>query len=278
MSDHTHPAITDTLAELTVLRRLSPIHVALTFRAPTIAAHARPGQFVHLRVAPGSTSPLLRRPFSVLGANRAAGTFRVLVRTIGRGTELLAELLPGTELPALGPLGMPFAPLPDERDTLLVAGGVGVAPLIFAATDAGRKPARALYGAGTAASLVLVDELGEHCREVALATDDGTAGYEGPVTDLVPASLDALTNPVALVCGPRPMMAAAAEWCAQMDVECYVSFEAWLGCGLGACLGCVIPAVGERCYVRVCCDGPVFRSDEVDWNALLWPSRRPPRP
>jgi len=269
--DHHGPdrVIADVPAELTVTWRLSPIHVALTFRAPHIAAHALPGQFVHLRVSPAGTSPLLRRPFSVLGVNRAAGTFRVLVRTIGRGTELLGELAPDTELPALGPLGTPFPRLDEDRDIVLVAGGVGIAPLLFLAAESRHKVARALYGAGTAEWLVLADELAEHCAEVALATDDGSAGYHGPVTDLVPASLDGLRDPIVLACGPRPMMAVVVDWCRQLGTECLVSFEAWLGCGLGACLGCVIPAAGEpRRYVRVCHDGPVFRADEVDWDAL----------
>jgi len=269
MDHHPDRAIADVAAELTVTWRLSPIHVALTFRAPIIAGHVRPGQFVHLRVAPEATSPLLRRPFSVLGANRAAGTFRILVRTVGRGTAMLGELLPGTELPALGPLGTPFPPLAEGRDVVLVAGGVGIAPLLFVASETRPKVAGALYGAATAEGLVLADELREHCADVGLATDDGSAGHHGPVTDLLPDVLEGRHDPVVLACGPRPMMARAAAECRRRGIECYVSFEAWLGCGIGACLGCVIPAAGEpRRYVRVCRDGPVFRSDEVDWEAV----------
>lgn len=261
--------IADVPATLTVSKPLSPVHMLLTLRAPQIASAARPGQFVHLRVSPPGTSPLLRRPFSVAGVNPAAGTLRILVRTIGRGTEMLAGLLPGTELPALGPLGQGFADFPAGRQVVLVAGGVGVAPLLFFAVHAESKDITALYGAETADALVLARELADRCGGVALATDDGSKGHHGFVTDLLPRGLAELADPVVLACGPRPMMAAAAAECMLRSVECYVSFEAWLGCGLGACLGCVIPAAGEeRRYIRVCHDGPVFSADQVDWDAL----------
>ncbi len=255
-------------ATLTVTKRLSPDHVLLTLRAPRVAAHARPGQFVHLRVST-TTSPLLRRPFSVAGVNPAAGTFRIVVRTVGRGTEMLAELVPGTELSALGPLGHGFPDLAADREVVLVAGGVGLAPLLFFAANQERDVVRGLYGADTALNLVLADEFGAKCSGLALATDDGSQGHHGFVTDLLPDTLSELSDPVVLACGPRPMMAAAAQACKLRGRECHVSFEAWLGCGLGACLGCVIPAAGgPQRYLRVCREGPVFRADQVDWDTL----------
>jgi len=270
MRDHPDsPPIKDVPATLQVAKWLSPIHVLLTFRAPTIAAHARPGHFVHLRVAPFGTSPLLRRPFSIAGTNLADGTVRLLVRTIGRGTAMLGELLLGTELPALGPLGRPFPHVDPERSVALVGGGVGVAPLLFYATVREHGTKVALYGAETKLALVLADELTEVCDQTLLATDDGTLGHHGVVTDLLPAVLDDLRRPVVLACGPRAMMAKTAEECRRRGIECYVSFEAWLGCGVGACLGCVIPAAGEpRRYVRVCRDGPVFSAEQIGWDDL----------
>jgi dihydroorotate dehydrogenase electron transfer subunit len=261
--------IADVEATLTVVRLLSPVHALLTLRAPQIAACAQPGQFVHVRISSVSTCPLLRRPFSVAGVNLAAGTLRILVRAVGRGTEMLSGLLPGTELAVLGPLGRGFPDLPKERETVLVAGGVGLAPLLFFATSRGEACRRALYGAETAGGLVLTDELGAECAELMLATDDGSEGHHGFVTDLLPAALEGLAEPVVLACGPRPMMAAAARLCMSRALDCYVSFESWLGCGIGACLGCVIPAAGsQRRYVRVCRDGPVFPAEQVDWDAL----------
>jgi dihydroorotate dehydrogenase electron transfer subunit len=126
-----------------------------------------------------------------------------------------------------------------------------------------------LYGAETSYSLVLVDELGERSGRLRLATDDGSVGHHGFVTDLLPSALDELDDPVVLACGPRAMMRKTAEECRVRGLDCYVSFEAWLGCGVGACLGCVIPAAGEpRRYLRVCRDGPVFGASEVGWDAL----------
>lgn len=259
--------LTDAQAVLTTSAWLSPVHALLTLRAPAIAAVVEPGQFVHVRVSPGSTSPLLRRPFSVAGVNLAHGTFRMLVRTIGRGTEVLASYLPGAVLETLGPLGRPFPEIEAGRDVVLVGGGVGVAPLLFFAEKRRGGVSDALYGAETESGLALADELGKHARLLQLATDDGTTGHAGFVTDLLPAVLDGATEPVVLACGPRPMMSTAAAICRERGVDCWASFEAWLGCGVGACLGCVIPAAGGG-YVRICKDGPVFRTDEIDWGGL----------
>jgi dihydroorotate dehydrogenase electron transfer subunit len=267
--DSSRPPIRDVRAALQVSKWLSPIHVLLTFRAPTIAAHAQPGQFVHLRVSAFGNSPLLRRPFSIAGANLADGTMRLLVRTVGRGTFMLGELFPGGELPALGPLGRPFPEIEKEREVVLVAGGVGVAPLLYYAATRDHQTKVALYGAEAELALVLADELAEHCDRTLLATDDGSTGHHGLVTDLLPEALDGLRDPVVLACGPRAMMAKTAAECRARGVPCYVSFEAWLGCGVGACLGCVIPAADEpRTYVRVCRDGPVFDADEIGWDLL----------
>jgi dihydroorotate dehydrogenase electron transfer subunit len=182
---------------------------------------------------------------------------------------MLGELFPGGELPALGPLGRPFPEIEKEREVVLVAGGVGVAPLLYYAATRDHQTKVALYGAEAELALVLADELAEHCDRTLLATDDGSTGHHGLVTDLLPEALDGLRDPVVLACGPRAMMAKTAAECRARGVPCYVSFEAWLGCGVGACLGCVIPAADEpRTYVRVCRDGPVFDADEIGWDLL----------
>jgi dihydroorotate dehydrogenase electron transfer subunit len=270
MSDHHDgPSMKDVLATVRITRWLSPIHVLLTLRAPNVAAHAQPGQFVHLHVSPLVTSPLLRRPFSIAGTNLADGTIRLLVRTIGRGTAILSEVSPGSELPVLGPLGRPFPEIEQNRDVLLVAGGVGVAPLLFYAATRDHDIKVALYGAEAQLALVLADELAESCDRVRLATEDGSEGHHGFVTDLLPEALRELNDPIVLACGPRPMMGRTAAECRSRGLTCYVSFEAWLGCGVGACLGCVIPAADEPPrYVRVCRDGPVFDAEEIGWDLL----------
>ncbi|MGQ9731068.1 MAG: dihydroorotate dehydrogenase electron transfer subunit [Candidatus Zipacnadales bacterium] len=263
------PGIKDVEAMLQAKRPLSPAHTLLTFRAPGIAAQARAGHFVHVRVFPMGTSPLLRRPFSIAERNIAEGTIRILVRTVGPGTAALASLPPGAQLPLMGPLGTPFPDVAEGHQAILVAGGVGIAPLLCYAAQHRDTAPIALYGAKTETALVLLDKLEEHCESVLIATDDGTKGHRGFVTALLPEVLSKVESPIVLSCGPRPMMALVAAECRVHQVPCYVSFESWMGCGVGACLGCVIPAAGgPKRYVRVCRDGPVFNADEVDWDKL----------
>jgi len=244
----------------------------LELHAPAIAASARPGQFVHVRVGDGA-DPLLRRPISIMLVEPHAGLIRLLVKQVGRGTELLARLAEGATVDLMGPLGNGFAMPPAGKDVLLVAGGVGVAPLIMFAdalqTAPGNYRVRGLYGGRDSDQLPVWTEFGGRCEEFVVTTEDGSAGHHGLVTDLLPETLEGLRDPVVLACGPRAMLAQTAAECRTRGVPCYVSFEAWLGCGVGACLGCVIPAAGEpRAYLRVCRDGPVFDADEVGWDSL----------
>jgi len=141
--------------------------------------------------------------------------------------------------------------------------------LLYYATDRRGGVAKALYGAATATELALADEASSRCGEFLVATDDGSEGHHGFVTELLPAALRESSDPIVLCCGPRAMMAATAAICRKSGVECHVSFEAWMGCGIGACLGCVIPAAGaDDRYVRVCKDGPVFNANDIAWDAL----------
>lgn len=243
----------------------------LILECPEIAQSVQPGQFVHLRVSEGQ-DPLLRRPISVLLADRQAGHIRLLVRKVGRGTELLATLPAGATVDLLGPLGNSF-PLPEpDRDALLVAGGVGVAPLIFFADMLQLHPdnfrVRGLYGGASDAHLPLWTELAGRCEEFYVTTEDGSAGEQGLVTALLPEHINRGDVQAVYTCGPRPMMAAVADLAAAAGVPCWVSLEQWMGCGVGACLGCVVPATGPDKYVRVCKDGPIFTADRIAWEKL----------
>lgn len=245
----------------------------LTLACPEIAQTVQPGQFVHVRVT-AAQDPLLRRPISVLLADRQSGQIRLLVRKVGRGTELLAALPEGATVDVLGPLGNSF-PVPEphpERDIILVAGGVGVAPLIFFADTlqmhVGRFRVCGLYGGASDAHLPLWTEFAGRCEEFYVTTEDGSAGEEGLVTAPLPAQLTRGDAQVVYTCGPRPMMAAVAALCAEANVPCYASLEQWMGCGVGACLGCVVPTTGPEQYQRVCQDGPVFPAEIIDWGKL----------
>jgi len=247
----------------------------LELHAPAIAASARPGQFVHVRVGDGA-DPLLRRPISIMLVEPHAGLIRLLVKQVGRGTELLARLPDGATVDLMGPLGNGFAMPPAGKDVLLVAGGVGVAPLIMFAdalqTAPGNYRVRGLYGGRDSDQLPVWTEFGGRCEEFVVTTEDGSAGEPGLVTDLLEGQLQRGDVQAVHTCGPRPMMAKVAALTAAAGVGCFASLEQWMGCGVGACMGCVVPATGRTgvspAYVRVCKDGPVFDATEIDWGRL----------
>ena len=246
-------------------------HFVLTLHAPEIAQAARPGQFIHLRVGP-TYDPLLRRPFSIMRTAPDTGLIWILVKIVGRGTQLLSQVKPGETLDVLGPLGNSFAAPEREGEVILLAGGVGVAPIIFWAEELQEHHSGlhvlSILGAATDTALACWLELAARSDEFYVATEDGSAGEKGLATDLLARYLAERTVSAVYACGPRPMLAAAASMCRQASVACHVSLEQFMGCGVGACLGCAVPAAAGG-YVRVCRDGPVFPADAIDWDALL---------
>jgi dihydroorotate dehydrogenase electron transfer subunit len=239
----------------------------LRLRSPRIAAAGLPGQFVHLRCG-DATDPLLRRPFSFCDIDRQAGTYDILFNVVGQGTAILAAAEAGQAFEALGPLGRPFS-FPEQGMLLMIGGGLGVAPFPLVARVAReqRIKMRWLNGAYTAHQLLPL-ELMPDGIEFQLCTDDGSAGEKGFVT----GPSERLLEGVAVVhaCGPTPMLIALARQWQRLDEtgrklpRCEVSLEAPMGCALGTCLGCVVPAAGGG-YDRVCVEGAVF-----DWRALDW--------
>lgn len=257
------------LATVTHREQVAEGHHLVEFECPEIARETRPGQFVHVRVS-GTYDPLLRRPISVLLRDEHKGRVQILVRAVGRGTEILSQVAPGNVLDVLGPLGNGF-PLPEgDLEPLLVAGGVGVAPLIFLADWLQTAPqghfVRGLFGAATEDALVCWTEFAGRCELFEMTTDDGSAGVQGVVTDLLAEQLSLTAVDMVYACGPRAMLAVAARMCADVGVPCYVSLEQFMGCGVGACLGCVVPTSGEPSFRRVCADGPVFDATVIAWG------------
>ncbi len=262
-----------TQAELTRREQVAPEHYLLTFVCPPIAEQAQPGQFVHLRVTKG-LEPLLRRPFSVMNVNLSQGSFQLLIQAVGQGTQILAQAQAGAVFDLLGPVGQPF-PLPDGAEqVLLVAGGVGVAPLIFVAERLKEQPApcyvQGLFGAQTEDYLCCWLEFSTRCDEFATATEDGSAGEKGLVTDLLDKQLDRGGVDRVYACGPVAMLAEVARQCQEQQVPCWVSLEQRMACGVGACLGCAVPTRAEdsQHYQRVCREGPVFAAAQIDWEAM----------
>ena len=278
-------------AELIDSREILPGQWLQGYRAPSLVSGARAGQFVHVRT--GDYSGLvLRRPFSFNTIDPVAGTLTIHFRTIGRGTEWFTRLRPGDHVDMLGPLGRPFEVDPRTQHILLIAGGLGIAgvrALADEAVRAGRQVTLLFGGAGARdvyPSALLPDEV-----EYVVATDDGSVGHHGFVTDLVP-EYEAWADQ-AFACGPLPMLRALASQAstrrrrlgvaslgrkrgagrpipagsaqARRKAFLQVSMEQNMGCAVGACLGCVVMSTTGTPQ-RVCREGPVFASDELDWE------------
>lgn len=244
----------------------------VTFDAPRIAGAIAPGQFVHLRIAEDAEF-ILRRPFSVFRAG--AGRMEVLYQVVGRGTRVLAEAAPGAQMDAIGPLGTGWHIPEGVAHALLVAGGLGAAPLGMLAEELARRGVAVTLaqGAPTATRLLARELFESACRRTAYATDDGTEGTCGLVTTLTPELIAADRPDVIYTCGPEPMQRIVAAQAAGAGVPCQVSLERLMACGIGACLSCVVSTVHGR--KRACVDGPVFDAAEVLWEPAEDPEVHP---
>ncbi len=232
--------------------------------APELVRDARSGQFVEV-LCGGVSLPYLRRPISIHSLDKQCGVLGLLFRVVGSGTEYMASLRAGDNVDLLGPLGNGW-PDVSAKNVLMLAGGIGIAPMPEAAKTykAAGADVRFLYGARSEDELVALDALEDSGIQPVLATDDGSRGYEGFVTDLLPQQIEALGDAVVMACGPTPMLRVAQRICRDMGAVLYVSLEQKMACGVGACLGCVVETVHRSPrYVKVCADGPVFRADEV---------------
>lgn len=225
-----------------------------------------PGQFVEVRVD-GSTSTFLRRPISIHFVDKVANELWLLVACVGDGTRMLAKLQAGDTLNCVLPLGNGFT-LPSRetagRSFLLAGGGVGVAPLLYLGKvlkEQGVEPTF-LLGARSAKDLLMLSEFEKYGR-VLVTTEDGSMGEKGFVTNhsvLLQEHFDLIQ-----VCGPTPMMKAVARYAREKGIECEVSLENLMACGLGACLCCVEKTTeGNLC---VCKDGPVFNIKRLLWQS-----------
>jgi dihydroorotate dehydrogenase electron transfer subunit len=233
----------------------------LVLQSSRIAAACQPGQFVMLG-QPGRTDPFLRRPFSIAGADSQEGTVTLIYRVVGHGTELLEASRVGDALDMVGPLGRGFD-LAGGR-LLLAGGGMGLAPLLFAAQRRCPAPVDVLAGGRTGDELFWVKLFQNVCEHVHVTTDDGSMGSCGTCVDALPELLLQNGYDGVLTCGPRPMMKQVAELALASGIPTQVSLEEHMACGLGVCLSCTCGAKdgGTR---QVCKDGPVFPATEVDW-------------
>ena len=251
--------------------------------APKTAENSKPGQFVHLRV---SGERALRRPISIMLTDPERGTVDLLYKVIGEGTHLLSERKVGDTIPMLGPIGKPFDLSDKSKRYILIGGGVGIPPMIFAADQlqgkakcivfAGSevefpfalKPSTMILPGVNGNAILAIRSLEERDIPSRLASNAGLYGcYEGHVPNLARDYLAALNEEersscVLLSCGPHPMLHAVARVGREFDLPTYLSLEEHMACGIGGCAGCVVKTLeeGVEKYRRVCVDGPVFEA------------------
>lgn len=234
--------------------------------APTLAFRLGAGQFVNVAV-PGDASQILRIPLSFSHADSTAGTIEIVYAVVGDGTRRLAAMAPGAASTLVGPCGNPWPLVEGGRRACVVAGGVGVTPVVACArmlAEAG-VAFDAVVGAQTADRLWGTDVLeGLGAGTVAVTTDDGSAGRRGFTTDALADLLAAGGYDVVYTCGPEVMMAGVARLCHKAGVACRVSMERMMCCGFGACGTCNVAMV-DGTYKSCCKDGPVFDAEEVAW-------------
>ncbi|MBU0634745.1 MAG: dihydroorotate dehydrogenase electron transfer subunit [Candidatus Omnitrophica bacterium] len=269
-------------------KQIAPAVYKLKADIPGLAGHLKAGQFLHLRIGE-SYDPLLRRPFSVYKIENQKGNGRKLIciiyKVIGRGTKILSQKTKGELLNVLGPLGNGFDFIGTglkNRPVFLVAGGMGVAPLFFLASmmikktkPDFKKNVIIFIGSPNRQELVLTKEFDELGFKIQLSTDDGSRGFKGYVCELLENYLKKKKvfplRPYVYACGPNNMLKALDALAGKYRLDGQISVDKMMGCGVGACLGCVVK-VKDNCngqeakYKRICKDGPVFKINEIIWE------------
>jgi len=272
-------------AEVECNDRIAADTFRLRARAPEIARRILPGQFVMVRLE-GRDDPLLARPLAlydtVCDESGQVNSIDLVYLVVGKLTARLAELRPGATITLWGPLGNGFASALSGAHLVMVAGGIGQTPFVALAAeqlglrtygDPPRHAAQAskvtlCYGARSSRYLAGVDDFQRLGVDVHVATDDGSQGHHGYVTDLVPPLLAASPGCKVVCCGPEPMMAKVAAIAAAAKVACDVSLETPMACGIGICFSCVAKVRqpdGSWDYRRTCVDGPVFDAQQIVW-------------
>ena len=237
------------------------------YEAPDTAADAGPGQFAHVLCGPEDAyDPMLRRPMSFSRIEPDEGRVSFLIEVVGRGTAWLVQQPPGTPIDLLGPLGNRFEFVEGGRRALMVAGGIGLAPLLtLAATAPTRDVETVILCGGRDRSALTPRKYVDDRTTYLVATDNGSEGHHGFVTDLVPDRLGWADQ--IFVCGPTPMMRRMSELSREHDdgaTPAFTSLEARMGCAMGVCYSCVVKT--RDAVRRVCRDGPVFRQNDLTWE------------
>ena len=251
-------------------KRVKQDYFHCILKAPQITRQALPGQFITIKFNDNEHA-FLRRPFSIhkiTGSNLA-----ILYQVIGPATKIFSRIKAGEHLDIIGPLGNGFSPVLRTPYSVLVAGGMGVAPLIFLAEKLVRSQSRkvtksqalVLVGAKTRNQILCEKEFKRLGFDVKIATDDGSRGFKGKVTALLEDLLRTryTVHGTIYACGPRPMLKEISRIALYNNISAQISLEEHMACGIGACLGCVVKT--KDGFRRVCKDGPVFEAKEIIW-------------
>jgi dihydroorotate dehydrogenase electron transfer subunit len=257
-------------------KEVAPNIYLMSLKAPEIAQEALPGQFIYIKCSKDNY-PLLRRPLSIHRIDKEKGEIFILFQIMGEGTKLLADRTIGDDLDIMGPIGNGFNIYPESKKIVIIGGGIGIAPLLALCEESIKKgkEVRVLIGALRKELVIGEENFRNLGAKVDVATDDGSYQYKGLVTDLLERIIKEgwLTDQI-FACGPKAMLKKIVEISLDAHIDCQLSLEERMACGIGACLGCVCKIKTKDKkedkvkyeYKRVCVDGPVFAGSEVVWD------------
>ncbi len=249
-------------------RKMWKDYVLLSFKSPQIASKALPGQFLMIRITPHSY-PLLRRPISIHAVE--GENIAIFFQKSGIGTNILGLRKKKELLDILGPLGNGFGLKGDfsHKKTVLIGGGRGIAPLFFLANSLADRKAeiRTFYGGKTSHDLPLKEKFEANGLKVFCSTEDGSFGYKGLITDYFNSEMRQFRPERIYACGPDAMLKTIADIAAKENIPAELSLESIMGCGIGACWGCVkrLKKDGVTGWFRICQEGPVIPADQIIW-------------
>jgi dihydroorotate dehydrogenase electron transfer subunit len=261
--------------EILDVRRAGQYYV-ISMTAPGIPERTRAGHFLTIGIGGEESGLLLRRAFAIYRVNTTGvygGTLEIVVSPHGKGTRWLSERRRGDAIDIVGPLGRPFAIPKDPIACVLVGGGYGSAPLFMLAEALRERGCRVdvVIGASTEEKLFGTLEIKRVSSTVTMVTEDASLGVQGRVTDVLRGVIDQANAAVVYACGPMGMLASVAEIASEAQVYSQCSVEEAMACGIGVCMTCVLPVIGDdgvTRMVRSCVEGPIFRGDRVRWSDI----------
>lgn len=248
-------------------KEVAPAVFKLSVIAPQIARRSKPGQFLNIKVN-DTYQPLLRKPLGINSIKPGKGQIDILYKVVGKGTQALSVRRKGENLDILGPLGKGFdyrSKFLKHKAKILIAGGIGVAPLLFLAEQLKERNVIVIIGANTKSQLLCEKEFKALGCDVKIATDDGSKGLKGTAAELLRhlvTNADSKQSAI-YACGPKSMLKAVSAIGQKYCSSCYGLLEEYMACGTGACFGCVV--LTEAGFKRVCKDGPVFELGSIEW-------------